>query len=783
MKIPYSWLQNLVPNLNSPKEVGNILTGIGLNVESICERAAAPDDVVIVRIDTVEKLKNSSSLSRVQVSDGNKVYSVVCSAPGLYRGLRTALALPSAQLPGLDPIEARESYGILSEGMLCSPKELGLYKYNDGVIEFAEDVPLGEKLTVLWPSETVIELEITPNRADALSILGVARDLAAKLSVAIRHPAEGLSLEAEGKTEFQLDIQEPAASSQFIMLQINGVTVKPSPIWLRHRLVSAGIMPCNNIVDITNYVTIELGQPSHIYDRSTLHGNTIHIRTAREGELLTTLDGQELSLSTADLVIASENQSGKGSPVALAGVIGSAEHSVSSGTTSILLEVAHLDPAIIRKGAKRHKLVTEAHYRFERGVDPNLPPLAAARLTQLINIVGGSQAQPCYRRLGHDIVRPTIEFNSDRVQFLTGLDVTPSVQQQYLIRLGCTVETESSSAWQVTPPSWRYDLMLEEDLIEEVARLYGYEHIPETFPNVCFTPALDDVTHRVLRAKLSAMGLQEVMNYVFTSEESLQRTGSPNSHVLIKNPLSTERKALRTSLRPGLIAAALANRSQSCNAFFEIGRVFVERESERLGLLLQGEWITQCWLAGQSTDFFVLRALMEKLADHANVDLELHPNYEPGFHPSVSARVIWQGQDIGVMGRLHPEIEQDYEIGQTYLAEINLPLITRPAIYTEYSRQPSAERDLAVVAPSKVSYATLATIIRWSAGPYLSTLAPFDIYHGNRIEAGQQSIGVRMHFQHHDRALNDEEVEYHLKNIIDALADAGYSIRNQPKYA
>ncbi|RFA32710.1 phenylalanine--tRNA ligase subunit beta [Alkalilimnicola ehrlichii] len=647
------------------------------------------------------------------------------------------------------------------------------------MVEFSDDAKAGALLAELWPAETVLELELTPNRTDAFSLLGVARDLAAKLDVAIKHPAQGVDpgVACEEATEaLSIDVEDAVECPRFTARIIDHVRIKPSPLWIQRRLAALGLTPRNNIVDATNLVTFELGQPSHAYDRERI-GAKLSVRRAHAEEKFAAIGGQELQLAPEDLVVAARDDSGADTPVALAGVIGGAESSVSPSTQQLVLEVAHFDPVTIRKAAKRHKLITDAHYRFERGTDPNLPPIASARLAHLIEQVSGGKARSEYYDVGVARQRSEIRFRPERVPFLTALAVESDVQKKYLERLGCVVRTTSDGHWSVRPPSWRFDLALEEDLVEEVARLYGYENIPETFPTIPFVPDLADVTYGNLRMRLASMGFQEIMNYVFVSAHELEQAGAQPHKVVLESPLSAERNVLRTSLRPGLLAAARTNREWPAVAFFEIGRVFTEQETERLGLLLRGEWGTQGAFEGRRSDFFVLKGILEQLADLAKVALVIQPEVIPGLHPGVAGAVIWNGERVGIAGRVHPEIEKAYGISETFMAELDLPLLGRPETFAEYSRQPSAERDLSILAAGAEPYDRLEAVIRKAAGPYLLDVAPFDVYQGKGIPTQYKSVGIRMRFRHPTRALRDEEVDRSLADVIAALQEAGYAIR------
>ena len=389
MNIPYSWLQEilLVPDLY---KLTDILVDLGLGVEDVYDLPAPPKEVIVVRIESLTAIADSENLQIAQVSDGKSSYSVVTGAPNVKVGMLTAFAKVEAKLPIGLQVTKRNIKGVESEGVLCSPKELDLYDYSGGLIEFSKDALLGKQLCDLWATENVIELELTPNRADAFSLLGIARDLSAKLGVPYEHPAINLDLGNTTLTNNLSVVIEDLACKRFTLRLIENVTIQPSPIWLQRRLASLGLRPRNNVVDITNYVTFELGQPSHAYDRNILTNGKIIVRKAHASETLLALDEKNYELTDQDLLITTPNDKGT-KPIGLAGVIGGLDYSIKQDTKAVALEIAHFDPVAIRKTAKRHGLSTDASHRFERGVDPNLPPVANARVSHLIAELAGGR--------------------------------------------------------------------------------------------------------------------------------------------------------------------------------------------------------------------------------------------------------------------------------------------------------------------------------------------------------------------------------------------------------
>jgi phenylalanyl-tRNA synthetase beta chain len=798
VKIPITWLCELLPGLaadaGSPLEVAEraaaVLDGLGLPVEQIEEHPAPPDGVVVGRVESVSGVPDSDHLKSAVVSDGGTTRRIVTGAPNARAGMLTALAPVGVTLPGQSsPVTAREMAGQPSEGVLCSPRELGLYDDGSGLCDFGAgdrggDARPGQALRALWPAEVVLSLEITPNRADAFSLLGVARDLAAKLGLELVDPSRGLDTGRAvagdaADAAIQVRVDDTGACPRFTARLIEDVEIRPSPLWLQRRLASVGLRPRNNVVDVTNFVTFELGQPSHAYDLADLAGQTLGVRRARPSERLTTLTEQDLELTPEDLVITTGRDPASDLAVGLGGIIGGLSHSVKPTTRSVALEVAHFDPVLVHRTAKRHRMITDAHYRFERGVDPNLVPRASARAAALIAELGGGRVHPVLTDVGGDRPKRRATFRPSRVSFLMDVEIDASRQRAYLEALGMEVEARTEDEWTITIPTHRFDLAIEEDFIEEVSRLHGYEHIPETIPAMHFVPSSHDPTHRALRTVLCGIGFQETISYVFSGDDELSRVAAPPAVVRLAHPPNVERSVLRTALYPSLLTAARHNRGTAGLALFEIGRVFGATEVERLCLLASGAWQPATWRPERRVDFFLFKGLLEKLASTLGADLALDVEPHPALHPGVSARVTWGGAPIGFVGRIHPRVEAELELDTTFVAELDLPLSSPPIRFTEAARQPHADRDVAVIAPRDVSYASLEDLVRGAAGERLEWVRPFDVYEGKPIPDDKRSVALRMRFRHPERALQEDELDAALKRVIDAIAASGFEVRSK----
>ena len=780
MRIPVSWLQTFfeqpVPNVD---DLVHTFLDLGLSPEEVIHLPGPAAGVKTARVVSATPL--GDTLHDCVVTHGSAEYRVVCGAPNVAVGQIVAHVMPGTTL-GAGAIGEREIHGVLSHGMLASPTELGLYDYGGGLLTLPTGTPLGQELGELWPAEDVIVLEVTPNRADAFSILGVARDLSAKLRLPLTEvvPAPA-DLPAEDGVVVRI-AHAGNGDNGFSARFIDNLEVGPSPIWLQRHLAAVGQRPLNNVVDVTNYVMFELGQPTHAYDVNVLDADeagriTIGVRTGVAGERLALLNDDEIELTNDDLVI--YTGTGQGRPVGLAGVMGGRDDSVESHTTSVLLEVASFNHVQIRLNGKRHKLLSEARTRFERGVDPSLPGAASARAVQLLETIAGGTARPAFTWHQASTTRPTITFDPARVEFLTAVAVPLAEQRDILTWLGCTVEEISEHEWLVTPPPWRFDMNIAEDVIEEVIRLYGYEHIGLSRPSMFFTPAETDPTFFTLRTDFVAMGFTELISYVFTGPEHLAKTNAPPSAVTLAEPQGIERSVLRTALHPSLIDAAHVNRREKQLALFEIGRVFLgDTEEERLGLLLSGERYSNGWGTSVQSDFYMLKGVLERTAAGLGVDVSVTPGEAAHLHPGVAGNVVWNGETIGTIGQLHPSIAAEFELPVTFIAELRLPLAGKNLAFTDIVRQPHNERDLAIIAPQGVTFAELASLCREHGGEKLETVQPFDIYaDAERLAEGLRSVAIRLRFRDATRALRDSEVDTYVAAILSALRQRGFDIR------
>ncbi|SDF08357.1 phenylalanyl-tRNA synthetase beta subunit [Thermus arciformis] len=785
MRVPFSWLKQYVPELESPEVLEERLAGLGFETDRMERLFRIPQGVVFARVLEAHPIPGTRLKRLVLEAEG--VVEVVSGAENARKGIGVALALPGTELPGLgQKVGERVIQGVRSFGMALSPKELGVGEYGGGLLELPEDaLPPGTPLAEAWPEEVVLDLEVTPNRPDALGLLGLARDLHA-LGYALVEPEAALRAEAL-PLPFALRVEDPEGAPHFTLAYAFGLKVGPSPLWMQRALFAAGMRPISNVVDVTNYVMLERAQPMHAFDLRFL-GEGILVRRARPGERLRTLDGVERTLSPEDLVIAGWRGE-ESFPLGLAGVMGGAESEVREDTEAIALEVACFDPVSIRKTARRHGLRTEASHRFERGVDPLGQLPAQRRALSLLQALAGARVAQEILEEGRPKPPEPIPFRPHYANRLLGTAYPEAEQVAILKRLGCRVEGEGPAYW-VTPPSHRLDLRLEEDLVEEVARIQGYETIPLDLP--AFFPAPDNRgvegpyrRERALKELLAGLGFQEVYTYSFADPQEAPLFRLPPYPLRLQNPLAPEKAALRTHLFPGLVRVLKENldldRPERA-LLFEVGRVYGvegDRVAERTHLagLLFGEGVGLPWEKEALGGFFLLKGHLEALLARLGLSLEVEAHPYPFLHPGVSGRVRVGGEERGFLGELHPEIARALELPRVWLFELRLPLPEAPFRFQDPSRYPPAFRDLAVVVPEATPYGEVERLLREAAGPHLESLELFDLYQGPPLKPGEKSLAFHLRFRHPERTLRDEEVEAAMAQVVAALKARGFGLR------
>ena len=788
MRVPYSWLREWVEVPWSAAEVGARLTMAGFELEALGTAAPPFSEVVTAEILSCEAHPQADKLQicRVAGALGEPPLQIVCGASNARAGLKTALARVGAVLPGNVRIGSARLRGVDSQGMLASAKELALGENSEGILELSADAPVGLELReYLNLDEPVLDLNVTPNRGDAMSVLGIAREVAALAATRVTGPA-AVPVRPAHNDRFPVRLDAPTVCPKFAGCIIRGVDNRATvPLWIRERLRRAGLRSISPLVDVTNYVMLELGQPMHAYDLAKLRGGIV-VRLAREEEPLTLLDGRTIR-ATADMLFITDAEG----PVGLGGVMGGARTAVNAETTEVFFESAYFAADAIL-GARAQGMQTDASQRFERGVDPTQQARAIARAVSLLGQIAGGRAGPIEvaESKSHLPQRGNVPLRAKQLSRLLGISLLPDRVTTALEALGMQVRRNAED-WTVTPPAWRFDIGIEADLIEEVARLTGFESIPETDALVPQRfrplPAQRPAEASVLEA-LAARGYQETITYAFvdpTLQEQLfpERRGLP-----LSNPISTDLSVMRLSLWPGLIRAALENqrRHQDRIRLFEHGTRFephgeATREIDTLAAIALGARLPEQWGVSRElrarADFYDLKSDLDALFAETGEGRTLF-TFEPGalaaLHPGRSARVLRRGQPIGWLGELHPQLVRALEF--TYppaLFELDLEAalaIDRPR-YAEISRFPQVRRDLAVVVDESITFSTLAERVTLAATSLLRALRVFDVYRGPGLEKGRKSVAFGLIFQDISRTLTDDDVERLMASVVADLRD------------
>src|ERR1700722_10870911 len=807
MKLPLSWLADWVdlPAGGDPRELARLLTNAGFEVEAISLAAAAFTGVVVARIVSAERHPQADKLQvcRVLTSDGagavgaaraatGGALTIVCGAANARVGLVSALARVGAVLPNGVTIGAATLRGVASEGLLCAERELDLAESSDGIIELPADAPLGADLRAyLALDDAILEVNVTPNRGDAMSVLGIAREVAALTGTALKTPAR-LAAIAGSASDAAIDVslQPGAGAARFLARVLQGVdNTAVSPWWLRERLRRAGLRPISPGVDVTNYVMLDLGQPMHAFDRARLRGG-LSARHARDGERLRLIDDSEVTLDAGALVIADD-----AAAVGLAGVMGGKDSAISAASTGIVFEAAWFKPAAIAGRARLHGLQTEASQRFERGVDWRGQERAMALATQLVlEIAGGTAGPVTTAELADELprIRP-VQLRSRQLQRLLGASVAAADVEQRLRALGMGVRPEKAG-WSVQPPSWRFDIDIEPDLIEEVVRIGGLDSIEERAPVMAIVPrppAGGEVDERVVMRTLAARGYQEVITFGFVDPALQQQLfgvqpGAGQGALELANPIAADLAVMRSSLLPGLIAVARENlrRQQQRMRVFEIANRFVPdasgpggfREQKMLAGLALGSRLPEQW-GGSATpaDFYDVQGDLAALLALGGAGEEfLFEPAAPGYlHPGRAAHIFRDGADIGYVGELHPRLVR--ALGLTYaplLFEVDYSGAFRSnlAQFREVSRFPHIRRDISFTVPVDVAFATLSERVSVAAGSLLKQLSAFDVYQGKGVELGRKSIALGLILQDLSRTLTDDDADRVVQAVMQDLS-------------
>ncbi len=787
MRLSLNWLRDFVDVAVSPEVLAERLTMAGFEVEAM--ETLTPDfsGVVVGRVLKVEPHPQADRLVVTEVEDGRRTYRVVCGAPNVEAGRLYPFAPPGAVLSGQRELKAVKLRGVLSEGMLLAEDELGLSDDHTTLMDLPQDLPLGHDLAeALGLTDVVLEVAVTPNRPDCLSVLGLAREVAALLRLPLRHPDIDFPEAPERAAALtRVTILDPLHCPRYAARLLDGLTVAPSPFWLRRRLGAAGLRAINNLVDVTNYVLLELGQPLHAFDFDRLAGGEIVVRLPKPGEqTFTTLDGQERQLTPDTLLICDRDK-----PVALAGVMGGLFSEVTADTRRVLLESAYFNPPTIRRTSKRLGLNTEASYRFERGVDPDGVIRALERAAQLMAQLGGGRVLA--GRLDEyptPVPRPRLNLRLSRTNRILGTALTQEQVQELLSALHLPALALDGENLVVQVPSHRGDLEREIDLIEEVARLGGYDNIPVTLPGAAAAvppaPAAVRVRHEVRRL-LVGLGFSEAVTYSFQSDRLFSLLEEEALPLRLANPLSEEQALMRTSLLPGLLEAVKKNvqRQAPSIRLFEIAPSFhpepgqeLPRETTQVAGVMYGLRAEASWLAGEAPlDFFDLKGVVETLlAGLAAPDLAFVPGNLPPYLRS-GARSFSGETELGFLGEVAPTVTDRLDLeGPVFVFQLDLAALAAAAqpfpLYTPLPKYPAVYRDVALVVDQEVPAAAVTQALYHLGQPWLEEARLFDVYTGEQIPAGKRSLAFHLTYRDARRTLTDEAVDRHHQKLVAALA-------------
>ena len=783
-----SWLQEWVDPKLDTQDLMDELTMAGLEVDSSGPVARQFSGIVVGEVESVESHPDADKLSVCQVNDGGKSYQVVCGATNVRKGIKVPFANIGAEIhSGEDKpfrIKSAKLRGVESKGMICSAEELGLEEKSEGILVLPDDAPTGlEVHKYLQLNDTSIELTLTPNRGDCLGMLGLAREVGVISGQPVTEPEISLVVPTMSD-EFPIHIEAKDGCPRYLGRIIRSVNLNSkSPLWMQEKLRRSGLRSIDPVVDVTNFVLMELGQPMHAFDYSKLEGH-INVRMAKENEKLVLLDGKEISLSSEVMLIADSKK-----PVAMAGIMGGLATSVTDSTKDVFLECAFFEPVTIAGKARRYGMQTDASHRYERGVDYNLQRKAMERATSLLLEIVGGDPGPITEAVGNLPEPVKIELRIELVSQVLGIEITKKEIIDILSRLGFSITNKNDESISVGVPSFRFDVTLEADLIEEIVRIYGYNKVPSTFQFgaqalVSKPEAL--VPLQRIRHQLVALGYQEIVTYSFIDPELSEFVcGNQIQTVSLENPISEEMSVMRASILPGLLNTAQynANRQQDRIRLFETGLVFTGNTGDyeqinRIGGLVSGSRYPQNWNnTDDVNDFYDVKGDVECILRLGGDNR--HFRFQPAefgcFHPGQCARIeSKEGALLGHLGALHPAIARKLELDtEIFMFELDLDAVQigKLPIASVLSRYPEVGRDLAIVINDSVPAEKILTIVRDNAGEFLTSLRIFDVYQGDAVEKGKKSIALGLTWQHPSRTLSDDEIGVIISSCVNVLQE------------
>ncbi|BCT88220.1 MULTISPECIES: phenylalanine--tRNA ligase subunit beta [Acinetobacter] len=782
MKISENWLRTWVNPAIDSEKLSDQLTMLGLEVDEIAPAAKLFTGVVVGEVLTVEQHPDADRLRVTTVNIGSgEPLQIVCGAPNVRAGMKAPVATIGAVLPGDFKIKKGKLRGVESQGMLCGASEIDLEDKIDGLLELPADAPVGVNVReYLDLDDNVIDISITPNRGDCFSIRGIAREIGVINQLLVTPPE--IKEVAATITDQKQVVVETQGCPHYLGRIIKNVNTKaPTPEWMERALVRAGIRQHSILVDITNYVLMELGQPLHAFDGGKVQGS-VHVRQATAGEKLVLLNEQEVELQDDVMVIADDEKA-----LAIAGIMGGLSSSVTDETTEIFLESAFFAPLHIAGRARRFGLHTDASQRYERGVDFELPMIAMHRASQLIAELAGGEFGPIIVAEKTELLpkREAIELEQAQVDQLLGYTVESDFITDALTRLGCEVTVKAEGQWSVIPPSHRYDMAIYQDLIEEVARIHGYDNIQISLPviDVKLAKYEDQFELTQLRQTAVTLGYQEAISFSF-ADLKLEKQLNPEVNPLaLANPISSDLAVMRSTLLSSLIPCVQynVNRQQNRVRFFELGLRFDYQNAASIhdlkqiptfALIATGSRTPETWHGkAQPMDFFDFKGDIEEILAAARLDVEYVRSERSWLHPGQSAEILVNGQSIGYLGRLHPSLEDELDLATTWVAELDQSAVLQTYVsnFTELSRFPSVRRDIALLISDKINVSEIQGLIEKTGGELLGSTWLFDVYTGQGVEEGKRSLAFALLWQHPSRTLEDAEIKSGMDNILQVL--------------
>ncbi|MDK2171530.1 phenylalanine--tRNA ligase subunit beta [Acinetobacter baumannii] len=782
MKISENWLRTWVNPAIDSDTLSDQLTMLGLEVDELAPVAKPFTGVVVGEVLTVEQHPDADRLRVTTVNIGSgEPLQIVCGAPNVRAGMKAPVATIGAVLPGDFKIKKGKLRGVESQGMLCGASEIDLEDKIDGLLELPADAPVGVNIReYLKLDDNVIDISITPNRGDCFSIRGIAREVAVINQLQMNEP-EIKSVDATITDEKKVVINTDGAP-RYLGRVIKNVNVKAAtPEWMEQALARSGIRTHSILVDVTNYVLMELGQPMHAFDLAKIEG-TVHVRQAKSQEKLQLLNDQEVELQDDVMVIADDQKA-----LAIAGIMGGLASSVTDDTTDIFLESAFFAPLAIAGRARRFGLHTDSSQRYERGVDFELPLIAMNRASQLIQELAGGEFGPITVAEKSDLLpkREAIELKQAQVDQLLGYKIAAEFITDALTRLGCEVTVQADGEWSVVPPSHRYDMAIYQDLIEEVARIDGYDNIQISLPSmdVQLAKYQDRFEIAQLRQTVVTLGYQEAISFSFADAKLEKQLNPQISPLMLANPISSDLAAMRSTLLSSLIPCVQynLNRQQSRVRFFELGLRFDYQNANSiqdlkqiptLALVAVGSREPESWHAKpQPMDFFDFKGEVEEILAAGRVKVEYVRSERSLLHPGQSAEILVDGQSIGYLGRLHPSLENELDLSTTWVAELDQAVVLQSYVsnFTELSRFPSVRRDIALLISDNINVRDIQQLIEKTGGELLDSTWLFDVYTGQGVEEGKRSLAFALLWQHPSRTLEDAEIKSGMDNIIQVL--------------